>query len=242
MFSFFYFLFSSLFSYISSIFYLNISYKQVLERNGYIMFILEEEYMKYIDECSKHAHNFGNQRNWHLINIECYRKLLLHPKIINILNELYGLENCHLTSFSTNTLYPNCNDIYWHVDHPYKKNDCKDDKFDPRSIQINISLDDFTEENGSTQYLKYSHKNHSSESEKGIFLCKKGTVMVYVGNLWHTAGINKTNIPRSVLLSNFAKLQYEALEMRDKNDKNIDKQVNDNDTDFKVVNGKVLLR
>jgi ectoine hydroxylase-related dioxygenase (phytanoyl-CoA dioxygenase family) len=66
--------------------------------------------------------------------------------------------------------------------------------------------------------------------------------MVYVGNLWHTAGINKTNIPRSVLLSNFSKLEYKALDMWDKNDKNIDKQVNDNDTDFKVINGKVLLR
>jgi hypothetical protein len=99
----------------------NISYKEVLEKNGYLMFGLEKEYMKYVDECSDYAHKFGNQRNWHLINIECYRKLLLHPKIINILNEVYGLENCHLTSFSTNTLYPNCNNIYWHVDHPYKK-------------------------------------------------------------------------------------------------------------------------
>ena len=63
---------------------------------------------------------------------------------------------------------------------------------------------------------------------------------MYIGNLWHSAGLNKTDKLRSVLLSNFASLDYDALKMRDKYDQMIYNQIDDSNEVFTKINNKVV--
>lgn len=237
---------------------------QELCKNGYVIFELGSEYTNIVKKCSELTHQHvlttncteyckhelgicTKARQWNIVNIPEYRKLLSHPLIMSTVTNLYGKDNFHLTSFSTNTLAPNVCDIYWHVDHPYNKDEEYKENF-PLSLQINISLDDFTEENGATMFVKNSHKMSKQEREikqetdKTIFTCKKGTCLMYFGNLWHSAGKNKTKNLRSILLANFTVLKYDALKMKNPTDKQIYEQINKDDPDFKVENSRVLLK
>ena len=81
------------------------------------------------------------------------------------------------------------------------------------SFQIIILLDDFTEHNGSTMFIPKSHieKNNKYKDKhlsidtknKKNFIAKKGSVILYNGNLLHSSGINKTNNSRTILIIQF---------------------------------------
>lgn len=213
--------------------------------DGYIMFRLPEEYMNDVEICREYTHkhfiNTGHQRKWDIINEISFHKLISYPIIKNILDSIYGEQNYHLTSYSTNTISSNVKP-YFHVDHPFSEIDCTySDK--PKSIQVNITLDDFNEENGATMFIPNSHKlGHRPENfdDYKQFLCKKGTVLMYVGNLWHSTGINKTNQPRSTILSNFSSLDFVALKMKYNTDMSITEQIMTDNALFKINNNKVV--
>jgi ectoine hydroxylase-related dioxygenase (phytanoyl-CoA dioxygenase family) len=235
-------------------------------KNGYIIFRIGEQYENVAKSFGELTHTRFEEtkcsptfclhdeglceknREWTIIN-KGYRQLLVHPYIISIVEELYGKNKCHLTSFSTNTIPAHASDIYWHVDHPYKAETRDTRHHVPLSLQINISLDEFTEDNGATMFVPGSHRMTSEQRERAqkagnvkTFLCPTGTVLMYFGNLWHSAGENKTDNLRSILLANFSKLQYDGLKMKNPRDIPIAEQIREDDPDFKVVDGKVLLR
>lgn len=62
-----------------------------------------------------------------------------------------------------------------------------------------ILLDDFTEENGATYFLPYSHKVKEEPSEEYFFknakrlIAKAGSVWFFNARIWHMGGQNKTN-------------------------------------------------
>jgi len=233
-----------------------------LMTNGYVIFELGNLYSQTIETCRQLTHMHYNetpcsdfcvhddglctkQREWNITNTAGYRQLLLHPQILSIVEALYGKDNCHLTSFSTNTVGAHMSDVYWHVDHPYKSENINLCEHKPFSLQINISLDDFTTENGATMFVKGSHKMTAEQRENAevaTFVCKKGTALLYFGNLWHSAGENKTDSLRSILLANFTTLEYNALTMKNPKDVPISEQIKPDDNDFKIVEGKVFLK
>lgn len=221
-----------------------------LTKNGWVYFYDHNSPTDKIDVLNKLVNflnpNEKSHRNWEIINIPEFRSLLLTPTILGVLEKIYkNKNNFNLTSFSTYTVVDS-NPIHWHVDYPFSENDLTDTKI-PKSVQVNIALTDFTEENGATMFVEGSHKFNRKPtlfefSEHKCFVVPKGTVMMYFGNLWHSVGVNTTNKPRNILLSNFSSSEYKPLEMWDKKDKRIDKQISENDKDFYVENERVKLR
>ena len=74
-----------------------------------------------------------------------------------------------------------------------------------------VMLDDFTDENGATYLLSGSHKLPARPDEKSFFTAATravgpaGSIVVFNSNLWHAAGINKSNGPRRALTIAFTR-------------------------------------
>lgn len=176
-------------------------------------------------------------RNWEIINIPEARRVLLNEKIIHTLRGLYPDEKYHLTSFSTNISGSEYG--CWHTDHPYNRGTVPDEYKNcsnpdqPLGIQVIITLDDFTEENGATQYK-------SAEGERKSFVCPAGTVIMYQASLWHRAGKNNTNKERMAILANFSPLHIPPLDIWDS--PQLYEQIKPDDNDFIVRDGLVRYR
>jgi len=75
----------------------------------------------------------------------------------------------------------------------------------PLMLNLLIMLDDFTLENGATYLLAGSHKQDEKPTEKEFYdisdraLGKKGDILFFNSNLWHAAGINKTDQARRAI-------------------------------------------
>ena len=74
-----------------------------------------------------------------------------------------------------------------------------------------IALDDFTNENGATQFLPKSHLKQKTpskrffEKNKKSFICRKGSVLYFSGRLFHRGGINITSEWRDALTINMCR-------------------------------------
>lgn len=98
------------------------------------------------------------------------------------------------------------------------------------NLMINtlVMLDDFTAENGGTFLLNQSHKKKEKPTEDFFYanaeqvISPKGSILFFNSNLWHAAGVNKTNIERSsitpMFTKTFVKPQYDYLSNLIEND------------------------
>ena len=81
----------------------------------------------------------------------------------------------------------------------------------PLMLNMLVMLDDFTIENGATYVLSGSHKISAKPDDETFYLKadrvtgKKGDVLFFNSNLWHAAGVNKTQIQRRALTLTFTK-------------------------------------
>ena len=86
-------------------------------------------------------------------------------------------------------------------------------------LNIIVMLDDFTVENGATYLMSGSHLKKEKPSDEEFFAKaervtgKSGSVFFWDSNIWHAAGINKSDAPRrslSILYSQpFMKQQFD---------------------------------
>ncbi len=78
-------------------------------------------------------------------------------------------------------------------------------------INMMILLDDFTEANGATYLLSGSHLQPEKPDDAFFFAnaeraCgRKGSVVLFDSNLWHSAGRNETDFPRRALTLTFTR-------------------------------------
>ncbi len=81
----------------------------------------------------------------------------------------------------------------------------------PVMLNVLVMLDDFTEDNGATLLLPYSHKTEGKPSDDFFFenavkaLGKKGDVLVFNSNVWHASSLNKSQDNRRALPLTFTK-------------------------------------
>jgi hypothetical protein len=81
----------------------------------------------------------------------------------------------------------------------------------PLMLNMLVMLDDFTIENGATYVLSGSHKVSAKPDDETFYLKAdrvtgtKGDVLFFNSNLWHAAGVNKTQIQRRALTLTFTK-------------------------------------
>lgn len=77
----------------------------------------------------------------------------------------------------------------------------------PYRLNINtlVMLDDSTEDNGATWMLSGSHKHADKPAEEHFYRYaeratgQKGDVLLFDGHIWHAAGINRTDKPRTII-------------------------------------------
>jgi len=78
-------------------------------------------------------------------------------------------------------------------------------------VQLLLMLDDFTEENGATYLLSGSHRSGEKPSDEAFFrdaeraVGPAGSIVVFDSNLWHAAGVNRSDRPRRALTLAFTR-------------------------------------
>ena len=147
---------------------------------------------------------------------DTFLKLLVSDKIHHLAKSIIG-EDYLYSVFQSNTLLDNSGSKEWfHIDHPYQllSNTLNKEVIESMvnnntlfSFQMIILLDDFKEDNGSTMFIPKSHKDNVQlnidTKNKKNFIAKKGSAILYNGNLLHSSGINKTNNSRTILIIQF---------------------------------------
>jgi len=77
--------------------------------------------------------------------------------------------------------------------------------------QILVMLDDFTPDNGATYLLTGSHRRAERPPDDLFFrdavraVAAAGSILVFDSNLWHAAGVNRTDRPRRALTLGFTR-------------------------------------
>ena len=77
--------------------------------------------------------------------------------------------------------------------------------------QLLVMIDEFTEENGATYLLGGSHRLHEKPSDEVFFrdairaVGAAGSIVMFNSNLWHAAGVNRSDRPRRALTLAFTR-------------------------------------
>lgn len=157
------------------------------------------------------AYLYGNdnrlQRVYNLLNKHAmFRDLLSCKTIQGILNTVFDRDTLHqkfyLSSFQANILNPGAEAQKLHVDSSVP------DPLPPWLIRVNVNvlLDDFTENNGATLVLPGSHlflKKPTPSDQPALMkvLAPAGSIVMWTGHLWHKSGENSSQQPRTALLA-----------------------------------------
>ena len=152
------------------------------------------------------------QRVWNLVDKSKIFSDLLE---INLINEFMNFifdrptkhQKYHLSSFQANIISPGSDRQKLHVDTP-----CPE-PLPAWPIKANTIwfLDDFTNENGATEFISGTHQRKFKPKEDDDVNCEvtkaigpAGSVLITHGALWHRAGANKSQKDRIGLLCSFA--------------------------------------
>ena len=132
--------------------------------------------------------------------------LMCHPLVLEIWRSFIG-DDVICATWSANTVYPGHDRFGWHADYPYWsiKPPWPDANLAGQTLWL---LDDFTEENGATGVVPFSHRlGHPPDDptdqwrdDGEILAGKAGSVVFAHGAWWHTARPNHTDHSRSCLL------------------------------------------
>jgi len=105
--------------------------------------------------------------------------------------------------------------VHARQEHPYLSNMHRDVRTFMKEtkllIQMIVTLDDFTMDNGATYFLSGSHKVDVRPDEAYFYehanraVAPKGSIIIFNSNLWHAAGENKTDGLRRALTLGFTR-------------------------------------
>jgi ectoine hydroxylase-related dioxygenase (phytanoyl-CoA dioxygenase family) len=123
-------------------------------------------------------------------------ELVEHPAVLPILDALL-LPNFLLSANLAINLLPGETVQPWHIDdgfYPIPR------PRPPIGVSTIWAIDDFTAENGATQVIPGSHRwGDESPSDDAPFVdvvMPSGSVVVFLGTLWHRGGPNRSDAPR----------------------------------------------
>ncbi len=135
-----------------------------------------------------------------------FLELMCNSLVLEVWKKYLG-DDLICSSFSANTMYPGHQDIGWHADYPYwsLQPPWPAGNFAGQTLWM---LDDFTQENGATGGVPFSHrKGHPPDGDTSnwrqdgeILTGTRGSVVLAHGAWWHTARPNTTQQSRSCLL------------------------------------------
>lgn len=154
-----------------------------------------------------------------------FLELFKHEIIHKITKKLIG-QNYIYSLYQANTIKGKSGSIEFHTDHPTQLGSGQFKSPNNQyllSLQMIVLLDDFTEENGGTIVVPFSHKKNydndfhgrvdlTDTDKKTSIIAKKGSILFYDPGLIHSNGINKSNLDRSILIISFCQPFTKPLE------------------------------
>lgn len=163
------------------------------------------------DKGHRYMANETAQRVWNLVNKgEMFEDTIQHPKLLAAMGHLLG-DDCILSSFTANILYPGAPDEGVHIDYPLSGLPTPRPHF-PLVANSVWFLDDFTVENGATSCVPRSHHRLEKlpvpgvEYSDEVQICgPRGSVLLLNGATWHGSSANRSEAPRVGLLGFFAR-------------------------------------
>lgn len=152
-----------------------------------------------------HTDGLGQHVRWLVNKGEIFEGMLVHPKVTPYFDYLLGPDYT-LSTLTSNIIYPGAEDGGYHVDGAMGAMP------EPLPIFPMVAnslwlLEDFTPENGGTRYVPGSHRfltrppaglrDHPQEVR---LTAPKGSVFLFNGAVWHSAGANRTDHARIALI------------------------------------------
>ena len=154
----------------------------------------------------------GNQRIYNLIaKHPIFVDLISHPYMINLMDRMFDRPTLHekfgLNSMTGHIVASGSKPIPLHIDSVVP------DPIPPwmiRCIAI-LALDDFTSNNGATEFVQASHKLlrrpsliDADSCKPEIAECKAGSLIIFDGAMWHHSSANTSNKSRTGLMLSYA--------------------------------------
>jgi len=152
-----------------------------------------------------HTNGLGQHVRWLVNKGEIYERLVAHPKVVPFFEYLLG-NDYTLSTLTSNIISPGAPDGGYHVDSVLGAMPEPLPAF-PMVANSLWLLDDFTPENGGTRFVPGIHRTfkkpppgltHHPDEER--LSAPKGSVFLFNGAVWHSAGGNKTDQPRIALI------------------------------------------
>jgi len=116
------------------------------------------------------------------------------------------------STWTSNTALPGSDLTYWHVDHPYWTIASPYPVEPPLTAHAIWCLTDFSECNGATKIVPGSHRrmrlpeHNANHDHEGITIeTPAGSLVVAHGAIWHSAGRNTTDHPRTGIFGRYAR-------------------------------------
>ena len=134
----------------------------------------------------------ANQRVFNLVNKgQVFEEIVQHLAVMKIMTRLLG-GDCILSGFSSNTTGPGGEPMMLHSDSGYVPPPHPEYLLAANAIWI---LDDFTLENGGTEYVPGSHLQRTNPQSGRDYTCvpliaPAGSVAILHGYTWHRTGAN----------------------------------------------------
>ena len=154
----------------------------------------------------------GHQRVLHLAaKHAAFVDLMCHRVSVAFCEKYLGTDFI-CSTWTSNTALPNADLTYWHVDHPYWTIAPPYPVEPPLSAHAIWCLDEFTACNGATKFIPGSHRRtrlpeHNGQYDhEGVTVeAPAGSLIVGHGAIWHSAGRNVTDRPRTAIFGRFAR-------------------------------------
>ncbi len=142
-----------------------------------------------------YAHDDTNQRVWNVLSRDpLFEDLAAHPLALSYVRALLGWPAL-LGNLSANITGPGGGEMVLHADQIFVPEPWA---AEPQGLNVAWLLDDFTEDNGATQYVPGSHRLNRAPrpDEAGTatipMAAPAGSIVVFESRLWHKTGLNRT--------------------------------------------------
>jgi len=142
-----------------------------------------------------YAHDDTNRRVWNVLSRDpLFEDLAFHPLAVEFVKGVLGWPAL-LGNISANITYPGGGEMVTHADQIFVPEPWP---AQPQGLNVAWCLDDFTEENGATQFVPGSHRLNRAPGadDAGARLvameAPAGSAVVFESRVWHRTGHNRS--------------------------------------------------
>jgi len=183
----------------------------VLDRDGYVVIerAIDDELVAricaelapYLDDAAPRGRNdfegFSTNRVYALLaKAPSIAELVEHPAVVELLDHVL-LPDCLLSANLAINLLPGETEQNWHTDDSFYR--VPRPRL-PLGVSAIWAIDPFTADNGATQVIPGSHRwgpePPADDSPYVDVIMPAGSVVVFLGTLWHRGGANRSDAPR----------------------------------------------